>query len=230
MPRECPFCRGRADSREHVYPQWISRRFLEGASERAFFTMRMGTGIPERRTRTLNQTVKVCSTCNNGWMSRLESTASPLLAKLAIAELPEITPDDQGVIAHWLVKNAVIHEIFSAPEHRVSTATQRSMLAQGEVPDGWTVYLAAAELGDEQFVHHMGPLLTWRWEDGGFRGSARLHTTRFGLFASQVVLYNLDEEPTFESLLGGPEWAAQIWPVGRSITWPPGRILTALRT
>ena len=51
-------------------------------------------------------------------------------------------------------------------------------------------------------------------------------TVRFGELAAQVVPHSLDTVPTFDGLLGGDQFAAQVWPVSGPVRWPPGGTLT----
>src|SRR5689334_4874403 len=92
----CAFC-GEAGqrSREHVLPQWM--RQVIGPLPMQRTTYRPGFSLLEdgsayasvdqppkvSQNSLLHQVTRaVCTTCNNGWMSRLETGAQPVLKRL----------------------------------------------------------------------------------------------------------------------------------------------------
>lgn len=227
MSQTCPFCPRRANSREHIYAQWITRRYTKEASSNAFFTMRFGGLFPDREARTLNVTIKVCASCNNGWMSRLENEARPLLEDLVEGRPQTLDVEGQHRLALWWAKNAVLHDYLKASDDRVVTHHQRALLRTGRLPDGWQVLLGVMGPGHGEWHHTSGAVTEWRWGDGTFRGRACLHTTAFRRLAAQVLVHTLDINPTFDRLLGGPEWSVRIWPSSGSVSWPPPRQLLA---
>jgi hypothetical protein len=225
--RECPFCPRHANTAEHLYPQWISRHYRDNGGPASDFTLSMGAALGgTRRAKLLNQTVKVCGVCNNGWMSRLEERVRPVLLGLVSSDAAAISVAEQEVLSRWLFKSAVLHETL-LPEP-VSLRAARFLHADGGVPEGWSAHVAAAAPGESTFTHHAGPIVSFTHDGGSFRGRVRLHTMRFGAFASQVVLHSLDVVPGFDALLGGQAFAAQVWPPSGEVQpWPPGTILLA---
>jgi hypothetical protein len=198
----------------------MSRRYLLGASARAHFTIDFGQRPGSRTARTLNQTVRVCKGCNNGWMSRLEQSAQPLLTQLADGSSVTLDGDAQHVLALWLAKDAIVHEPLATPQHRISTPAQRSAVARGEVPDGWDVAIAGYEGTGPTFEHHFGPIASW--PDDPQRSLARLttHTTRMECFVGQIVVHSLNERPELDGLLGGNGYAISL-PSPGPVHWPP---------
>ena len=206
---------------EHVYPQWISRRYMKHASPRAFFSMDLGDHIGSRLARTLNQTIKVCADCNSGWMSQLEASAQPVLAGLVEGKPMRLFRDDQHTAARWLVKNALMHELCVDEDQRVVTSKQVGQFREVGILRGWSVHLAASGDWLPTFVQHLGPVIRWAQDDGRPRGAARFHTTKFDRLISQVLVFDLDVTPTFDQILGGPDWSTQLWPPAHdSVQWP----------
>ena len=76
VPRTCPFCERPPDSNEHVDPQWISRHYLERDAGPGTSTMSFGDLYPPRTVPLLNQTVRICGSCNDGWMAQLVGSAT----------------------------------------------------------------------------------------------------------------------------------------------------------
>jgi hypothetical protein len=96
---------------EHILPQWLAAeiempdvklqhfRHDEGKSET---TLLRAHGLNTYATR------QVCSGCNNGWMSRLESQAMPLILSLMRAErsVLVLTDGERKTLSRWAVKTA----------------------------------------------------------------------------------------------------------------------------
>jgi len=89
----------------------------------------------------------VCAACNNGWMSKLESTTKPILTRL-IADpyrLGELTPEEKLVIARWTFKTA-------AALNRASTHGKPANVDARPVPDGHIRKIARGELPEDAIV------------------------------------------------------------------------------
>lgn len=124
-PRQCPFCGQRnANSKEHVWAQWL-RAYpafealleAEGEAGRRFLRNERALRLdPEGRYQddvVASQhvgellpfvTVPVCSTCNNGWMSNLETQAQSILHPLISGQPAVVSPDQQAQLAGWAAK------------------------------------------------------------------------------------------------------------------------------
>src|SRR5688500_17968189 len=87
MTSECVFCNQEPDtwSEEHAIPRWLLDYFGITAQDQTFqgYAMSGGEVIKQRifATRRLVEG-RVCTTCNNGWMSDLENRAKPTLIPL----------------------------------------------------------------------------------------------------------------------------------------------------
>jgi hypothetical protein len=104
--RACPFC-GFAGklSREHVFGAWLSRIGLSrdprphGAGPVNRIKHELGVRPP------FSQTVGVCSRCNNGWKSHLETVAQRVLTPFILGQPGQVELDDAAAIAAWVHKN-----------------------------------------------------------------------------------------------------------------------------
>ncbi len=77
MARTCIFCGAKADSYEHIFPDWIDRLIVVEGIEAERFRFESGE-VQENRSymtnRAASQRAKiVCKGCNHGWMSDLAS-------------------------------------------------------------------------------------------------------------------------------------------------------------
>jgi hypothetical protein len=110
----CVFCGGTPLSKEDVWPTWIgvdlgkAPVLLEATSRNAadephtVIRIRPGMSYTARRRR-------VCEDCNNGWMSRLEDQAAPLLKRMfAESIVLQLTVAQQTLLANWVFKTALM--------------------------------------------------------------------------------------------------------------------------
>lgn len=124
--RACIFCGCTPLTREHLWPQWISRTFPElrrpGNQNRVIVRKRtapFGAGYvriagEETRQRGGNsadrQIRAVCGSCNNGWMAELEGAAQPILTRLATDPAAVPGEFDASVVTRWLAKTTAVFE------------------------------------------------------------------------------------------------------------------------
>jgi len=110
MSRECLFC-GAAGPRiltnEDVSPVWLLKH-LDLSGDDLFFQ-----GVASSATGKLLQRLihaswsfnqgSVCSTCNNGWMTGLESAAKPILEPLIDKRRPllGLAPAEAAIVGKW---------------------------------------------------------------------------------------------------------------------------------
>src|SRR5713226_8688439 len=114
--RRCLFCDNPANSREHVWPDWILERLK--SDRRQAMAGHIGdqslywTGVkPELKNKC------VCSGCNHGWMSTLETANIPVLGPLMHDLVRPIDTAEQASAARWAVKTAMVME-SSTRRHR----------------------------------------------------------------------------------------------------------------
>jgi hypothetical protein len=110
--RNCLFCAQNLSRRakEHVFPQWLLDE-LDIRDEQIQPTQMTPAGkAVSQRSHQLKdlQEGRVCSDCNHGWMSELETKAKPLLKSLFSGqiEVKDLSRTDCSLIARWAVKTA----------------------------------------------------------------------------------------------------------------------------
>jgi hypothetical protein len=150
MPNACLFCDtiGGASSNEHVIPQWLLTHLSLPGGDMMF------QGIADSETGILSQPPRVhssfgfvqgriCAECNNGWMSRLETAAKPVLVPLIEQHrsLESLTPLEAACLAKWAVKTAYLHS-WTAPLRRRTPLTHLKSLSgdTGAPEDGVAVF------------------------------------------------------------------------------------------
>lgn len=113
MPsRTCIFCGGRPVTREHVFGDWLRR--LAGLDEPALASQAMHRpgSVPEViefSAPPLARTARVvCASCNNGWMSAIETRAANVLTPMLQGRAKQLTGDDCASLARWAFKTSYV--------------------------------------------------------------------------------------------------------------------------
>lgn len=155
--KNCLFCPNPADSLEHVLPQWLFRCIAPGTDGK--FPVRVaryvdGKGnLDERKHLSLGFKARiVCTACNNGWMSHLESKVARTLQPLVAAQFPvlghsflDALKADAGLIALWLSKTALTTS-FALPGGKRLPQSFAGQVALQKPPRGVWVDLAKARV------------------------------------------------------------------------------------
>lgn len=132
-------------SAEHIFGKWLIKEFGRTTKFRTHSLGRPtgATGIVRNSPKAIPGDVfdskisNVCEECNNTWMSEIHSKAQPLIIDLAKRKRNRLTSSECFKIARWVAMVSLNLEcqsrIIKTP-HR-----QRTMLMNGEMPDGWEI-------------------------------------------------------------------------------------------
>jgi len=145
----CWFCARTSGRRggEHLFPRWLQRHYgIEREVIEPYRVGLSGTGqmLSQRSPITLKSaTVKICSSCNNEWMSQLEEQARPLL----IRTHPDgpISPVEAEVLTRWFTRTSIALNV-SMPYRLLYPEVERHALRHG-VPPRTVVALARTSAG-----------------------------------------------------------------------------------
>jgi len=97
--RMCMFCCGKASTREDVWPIWLMKRFPVSDTAR-IDAERRGRNLGNWPTTKPRLRVKwLCRSCNNGWMSRLENEAKPVIESILDDKLKDLDASAQSTLA-----------------------------------------------------------------------------------------------------------------------------------
>ena len=101
----------------------------------------------------------VCAECNGGWMSRLESDVKPLIAPAILGEQTTFDIEQQGLVATWAVKTALMLE-HTHPRGQLTmpTVAYDYLYRHRLPPPNECVFLLRYE-GEDQWplsYHHFG--------------------------------------------------------------------------
>jgi hypothetical protein len=176
MNNSCLFCaRDGAGilSNEHVIPRWLLDHLDLPESDQLF------QGVSSSKTNELITSPRihssfnfvqghVCRECNNGWMSRLEALARPILVPLIDGEskIENLSPTESAIIAKWTTKTAYMHSLTSPLKQPVISDHVRGLKGDDGVPSSEVAVFGM--LSD--FKKQNGYFLARQWPYFGRRG------------------------------------------------------------
>jgi len=169
---------------------------------------------------------RVCPDCNNGWMSRLENNAKPILESILDDKLGALDAPAQCTLALWAVKTAMVLEtIDSSQTWFYSDDERRLMCVMQTIPPRTSVWIAKCIHQPNVYsaAKHLYTL------PGGEGAHAFAVTMAFGSLAFQVVTIETPAEVSANVIVtydvsDGPwdQTLVQIWPTSHTTQiWPP---------
>lgn len=137
----CIFCGQRGlRAKEHVWPDWLLRRLGLEQSTIANTHLAIDGGFVSKRVQSSSSMVYggVCTACNNGWMSQLESSAKPIVAELILSHSSKgvLLDDEAKVLALWAFKTAIVRNAGTNYRSIVPEEHYRHLYEQKEIPSG----------------------------------------------------------------------------------------------
>lgn len=221
--RQCLFCDKEAHSLEDAWPRWITDQFRrpEPAEVEA---ERNGVPLKPWRVRQPELTVRrVCRTCNNGWMSKLEERAKVVMQPMLSGQYVLLDQAAQALLAVWSVKTAMVLEALAPAEQWVYSQIDRERFRTlGELPWRTSIWLAAV-------VSSSSFLSTKNRHLGDGRLSAASTTMAFACVAIQVLTlrppHDVGPQTVITAEVRKGAWrdaTVGIWPHKNDpAAWPP---------
>jgi hypothetical protein len=165
----------------------------------------------------------VCSPCNSGWMSELETAVKPFVAKAMRGQRHTLSKRRQELIATWSIMKVMSAEYLAAPgRDSYFTQAERSALYRtGRRPAGVVVWLGRSIRGEAGWAQDQD--LTWTGDGGTV---VRGYTVLFEIdeLVVMVLSHRFRLGRRFESvnlpINFGPA-AVQVWPILGKADWPP---------
>jgi len=177
----CVFCGEPATSKQHVWPRWMRKApvgratwesrtyskdphvkiFTDYAPESNTVHITTELGPNARPPQELTKKI-VCPTCNNGWMSRVETDAQPVLSQLMDDTSGVVlSEDDARAIRRWVL---LTWAVFQYDDRRTRVFDERddADVREGREPGGvvdvWWVR-SADPANNFRIAHLGGPVL-----------------------------------------------------------------------
>jgi hypothetical protein len=136
--KQCLFCDNYANSKEDTFPLWL----LEVVANRqdmiktvSDLPIKIQKGSSALRIRT------VCENCNNGWMSKLEEDTIPVLRPLLVDLSVRLSPDDQILLASWVMKTGVVLDSIYKHSHFYQKEECEILRKNRTIPTGTVVWI-----------------------------------------------------------------------------------------
>jgi hypothetical protein len=188
-PGKCIFCQSHGLSKEHIWADWLRthlpREFTHTRHSGSYVigTKSADPSLTSRHIRDVSvrpgdpysqRLRRVCCTCNNGWMSILQSSVKHTLIPHLHGQWPDKGLTDQRILAAWASMFTMVIEFKHAPTIAVPSE-QRLYLKNLRIPpDSWCIWIGYYE-GD-----------LWR---GTFN--------HFGLNARPILARSVDDIESF---------------------------------
>lgn len=147
--RTCWFCGAPGPlTREHVVPLWMVNALTgQGLLDHAY--AEPGATVPTHTWSHVAPDFKVkvvCGDCNNGWMSKLERDARPIVTSLMSGSPTIIDPADAARLGRWGAKTALLFQALEPTASRVVPRDRYDALRQAPiVPPTLRVWIARVD-------------------------------------------------------------------------------------
>jgi hypothetical protein len=133
---------------EHIIPVWIKKMFPQLVKHFRYRGGRHEGGLLKRNLRVRRGNAftakvrKVCSDCNNGWMSNLEGRAKPILVPLFRGEQFTLEAEAQSILAGWIAKTTIAADTFYPESSATSPGDRTLVMTTRRAPENWKIWLA----------------------------------------------------------------------------------------
>ncbi|MFZ0797235.1 MAG: hypothetical protein WAM98_05555 [Terriglobales bacterium] len=219
MAKQCLFCDNVADTKEHLWSDWI----LQGLKR----THPIRQVIQKSDPKEFYGDVRikcVCSTCNSGWMSDLENSVRSVVGAMVHDISVTIDVETQRAISRWITKTSMVLEAAIPVEKRFYTRDDcRQLRLDGTIPERSMIWLGRmSEIG----VFAAGTRVWLIFDDSETRADGVVATFSVGNLASQILTFrfadHLNSTTMHVQCFDGPweESLITIHPNARPVSWP----------
>jgi hypothetical protein len=230
MARTCIFCGAPANSREDIWPRWLTSRFIAPGTMEAERRpeLQMTTWRVDRPELVVK---RVCSQCNNGWMSRLQGRGKHVIDPICDQVAVTLDLEDCQALALWAVMTSLALQTLGEEENWLYSWYKRtSMCNSRRIPSFIGIWIANC-IGHTETYSQSRSMWSGPSRESQRQARGNAITMAFGKLAIQVLKVVPDGEigPLKEITVGQGygDWeniALQIWPLeGDPVTWPPLR-------
>jgi hypothetical protein len=214
------------NSVEHAWPLWLIES-IGGFDSQSATEAQFGAEGEEVSWIGPEVTVGcVCQTCNNGWMSKLEVEAKPVLASLINDLALPLNAPEQSTLSRWSMKTAMVFEATSG-KNFYSQDEQQELCSSGALPAETFVwfgrYVQSNILcGEGRHLHENKSSKPTPFRDG-YATTLLIRRLVIQVLTLRRKL-EFQEIPAKLHIKDGP-WdknLIHIWPIGnRNLKWPP---------
>jgi len=225
LTRACIFCGKTPTTREHIFPQWVSRLLVKsprGFPSKNRMILRSGSGEHTWQSHEpINFVAKcVCADCNGGWMHDIEQSAQPVLTSMIMGQRTTLDAEAQGVVATWIGLKAIVGRYGHRPVDPVDRDWLDHFYVNHRPPETWYEWITGY-VGKSPFYYEGRDITLTLPDDPTFAA-----TTPHGVLMALIVGYlavkvlgirqGTPSEPGATRLF-------RIWPTTSDsfLSWPP---------
>ncbi len=228
--RTCVFCGKPANSREHIWPDWVRELFgvADPVTHERTSTDELNPPVSFDAPPFTLRVRRVCKPCNNEWMSDLEVAAKPYAERMIVGEPCELSDEAQRIIATWCFKTVAMFQ-FTHPANISIPASHYEHLYRERLPPPLT-HVRLARVGilsaDRQTVH-VPSVSTYQHHSfdatlsGGLLADGYGATLSIGQLVFQVVGLHGEDAEDFVLRTPNEYFLTPIWPRRALCRWPP---------
>jgi hypothetical protein len=224
MAKQCLFCANKANSKEHLWSDWILQRLGTQPTR-----IKMGKAAASTMPHSVVEVRSVCRIlCNAGWMSALESENIPIIGCLMENTPTPLDATQQTSLALWAVMKAMVLDAVNAKDrgHFFTRNECEALRLQRKIPDKTVVQIGAYV---RKGYSADGTIVWFDFPNAPKAAKASVTTFVIGHLVIQSVTVHHEPEhenaPVQGVMIGDGEWdklLSPIWPVGTlPTTWPP---------
>ncbi|MCW2351212.1 hypothetical protein M2335_002649 [Sphingobium sp. B12D2B] len=138
MKGTCSYCGDYAQlSKEHFFPKWSRKAFpIYGTRSKNRFTGEIKT--KDAGTRTVNS---ICSSCNGGWMSGVQSTAQPIIGPMIKGEWQDLSLENFRTVRDWCVMTACTYDCDVGSHEVIPRDIKKLLETREDVSNYFDVWL-----------------------------------------------------------------------------------------
>jgi hypothetical protein len=209
---------------EHILPRWLQKHLGISQHDVSLTLTRIYdlAVTAQRPTHPLNRFVAgfVCRSCNNGWMSKLEVAARPILEPLMDRTrlISDLAREELAVVARWAAKTAFMIDSVSF-ERRVPREHFESIFRGEITPINVTVF-SHQHTATRPFWFHADA----SWNTGGYASYIEMV---FIARAAYKIVIQIGDLILVVARCPFPLWYLRavtdvhflIWPIDRLIGW-----------
>jgi len=245
-PGRCIFCGQTGLSKEHIWSAWTyalvptikdghhTRGVVQSAKDDPKKIYIESLRNHNGSTNTVKLHVVCKRDCNNGWMSRLDERAKPILSPLIMGQPAVLSVESQTVVAAWAAMKMMVSEFSRRID--VSTAQDERTFLMKELrpPPNWKIWIAHTQSEKWRSAYYRNSSMVGRLNEAGVpvahEGSLRKNTQSISIGIGQLFISAISSNVPgveFHAPADAKRHIRQIWPAAvGGCFWPPGTIFT----
>lgn len=223
-PNRCRWCGGTGSSKEHSFADWIGPVMAPDLGPAVSYVFHHRSENPvagvEPRFKTANGpaffTRAFCESCNNGWMSRLETAAKKILTPMMQGQQRDLSSDDQQVLAFWAIKTLLAFQTMESTVTTFAADEDFRELYETQAPLGRAQVWIGAQAKEDSCWYRAHDARHRDTGQDGYGATMAIGRVAFYVLIGRTESFNLRVRGDAALRL------REIWPgYGHSMLWPP---------